>query len=58
MELAISVGCCNAWLLLVLYYLLWYATFIPASQGRIAQMADFSELYRQLYKINISNFVQ
>jgi signal transduction histidine kinase len=54
MELAIglSVGCCN-----MAFYNLdqgtsticyEYATFIPASQGRIAQMADFSELYCQL----------
>lgn len=50
--LGLSVGCCNmAFYNLergtsTIYY--EYATFIPASQGHIAQMADFPELYRQL----------
>ena len=52
LTLGLNVGCCN-----MAFYNLdqgtsticyEYATSIPASQGRVAQMIDFSELYRQL----------
>ncbi|MBV9385639.1 MAG: GAF domain-containing protein, partial [Chroococcidiopsidaceae cyanobacterium CP_BM_ER_R8_30] len=52
LALGLSVGCCN----IALYNLeqgtsticYEYAISIPASQGRIAQMANYPELYRQL----------
>jgi PAS domain S-box-containing protein len=52
LALGLAVGCCN----MALYNLeqgtsticYEYATSIPASQGRISQMADFPELYSQL----------
>jgi len=52
LALGLSVGCCN----IALYNLeqrtsticYEYATYIPASQGRVAQMANFPKLYAQL----------
>ncbi len=52
LALGLNIGCCNmAFYNLeqgtsTIYY--EYAISIPASQGRIAQLADFPELYRQL----------
>lgn len=52
LALGLNIGCCNmAFYDLdqgtsTIYY--EYAISIPASQGRIAQIADFPELYRQL----------
>jgi len=60
LALGLSVGCCN----MALYNLeqrtsticYEYATSIPASQGRMSQMANFPELYRQLLQKQYFHF--